>query len=144
MDPHSGPLHNFIIAGVLNEATGRPFTAVFDTSQLNFSMVPGEGFNSFRGPGVNNFDFSVGRDIHLGERFTLRLKAEAFNLFNHANFQQSPVNNVQYTTTQQSDPITGAPLNIWNATLNPAFGTPVAVVARFGSRAFQFSTRLSF
>jgi Carboxypeptidase regulatory-like domain/TonB dependent receptor len=142
--PTSGPLHNFIIAGVLNEATGRPFTAVFDTSQLNFSMVPGEGFNSFRGPGVNNFDFSVGRDIHLGERFTLRLKAEAFNLFNHANFQQSPVNNVQYTTTQQSDPITGAALNIWNASLNPAFGTPVAVVARFGSRAFQFSTRLSF
>ena len=136
--PTSGPLRHFIIAGVLNEATGRPYTAVFDTPTLNFSMVPGEGFNSFTGPGVNNFDLSVARDIHLGERFILGLKAESFNLFNHSNFQQSPVNNVQYTTAQRGS------TNVWDAFLNPSFGAPVGVVSRFGSRAFQFSTRFSF
>jgi Carboxypeptidase regulatory-like domain/TonB dependent receptor len=136
--PTSGPMRHFIIAGVLNEATGRPYTAVFDTSQLNFSMVPGEAFNSFTGPGVNNFDFSVARDIHLGEKFTLGLKAESFNLFNHPNFQQNPVNNVQYTTAQRGS------TNVWDAFVNPTFGTPVGVVSRFGSRAFQFSTRFSF
>jgi hypothetical protein len=141
--PTSGPLRRFIVAGVLNEAAGRPYTAVFDTSVLNFSMVPGEGFNSFTGPGVNNFDFSVARDLRLSERFTLRLKAEVFNLFNHPNFQQSPLDNVQYTTTQQNDAI-GNPTNVWIATANSAFGTPVAIVPRFGSRAFQFSTRFSF
>ena len=128
---------------MLNEASGRPYTAVFDTSQLNFSMVPGEGFNSFTGPGVNDFDVSIARDIHLSERFTLRLQAESFNLFNHPNYQQNPLDNVQYTTTQQSD-LSGNPINVWNATANPAFGTPVAIVPRFGSRAFQFSTRFSF
>ncbi len=55
----------------------------------------------------------------------------------------SPLNNVQYTTSQQSDS-GGNPINVWNATLNPAFGTPVATVPRYGSRAFQFSTRFSF
>jgi hypothetical protein len=144
--PTSGPLRNFIFAGVLNEASGRPYTAVFDTPQLNFSMVPGEEFNSFTGPGVNNFDFSVARDIHLSEKFTLRLKAESFNLFNHSNFQQSPVNNVQYTATERNDS-SGNPTNVWDAmpnSGNTGFGTPVAIVSRFGSRAFQFSTRFSF
>jgi hypothetical protein len=141
--PTSGPLRHFIVAGVLNEATGRPYTAVFDTTSVNFSMVPGEAFNSFTGPGVNNFDFSMARDIHLGEKFTFGLKAESFNLFNHSNFQQNPVNSVQYTTNQRSDSMNN-PINVWDATLNPSFGTPVGVVSRFGSRAFQFSTRFSF
>jgi hypothetical protein len=134
--PTSGPLRHFIVAGVLNEASGRPYTAVFDTTTPNFSVVPGEGFNSFTGPGVNNFDFSVARDIHLGEKLIWGLKAESFNLFNHPNFQQNPVNNVQYTTTANG--------NIFTATANPSFGAPVGVVSRFGSRAFQFSTRFSF
>jgi hypothetical protein len=141
--PTSGFLRNFVFSGVLNEASGRPYTAIFDTSQLNFSMVPGEGFNSFTGPGVNDLDVSIARDIHLSERFALRLQAESFNLVNHPNYQQNPLNNVQYTTSQQSDS-SGNPINVWNATLNPSFGSPVAIVPRFGSRAFQFSTRFSF
>ena len=141
--PTSGVLRHFIFSGVLNEASGRPYTAVFDTSQLNFGMVPGEGFNSFTGPGANDFDFSVARDIHLNERFTVQLKGESFNLFNHPNFQQNPLDNVQYTSTQQKDS-NGNSTNVWNATPNTAFGTPVAIVPRFGSRAFQFSTRFSF
>lgn len=141
--PTSGFLRNFVLSGVLNEASGRPYTAVFDTSQLNFGMVPGEAFNSFTGPGVNNFDLSIARDIHFSDRLALRLQAESFNLFNHPNFQQGPLNNVQYTTTQQTDS-GGNSINVWNATLNPSFGSPVGVVPRFGSRAFQFSTRLSF
>lgn len=141
--PTSGPLRRFIFAGVLNEASGRPYTAIFDTPQLNFSIVPGEGFNSFTGPGVSNFDFSVARDIRLSERFTLRLKAEAFNLFNHPNYQQNTVDNVQYTTTQQNDSM-GNPTNIWTTAPNSDFRAPLAIVPRFGSRAFQFSTRFSF
>jgi hypothetical protein len=135
--PTSGFMRHFIFAGILNVASGRPYTAIFDTSQLNFGMVPGEGFNSFTGPGVEDFDFSVARDVHLSERFTLRIKAESFDLFNHANYQQSPVTNIQYTTAQNSS-------GVWIATLNPAFGSPVATPPRSGSRAFQFSTRFSF
>ena len=86
MVPQVRPLKGFTLAAVANIATGRPYTAVFDNTAPNFSMVPGEGFNSFRGPGVRDFDFSVARDVKVSERVRLRLKAEAFDLFNHPNF----------------------------------------------------------
>lgn len=50
--PQFRALKNFECSGVLNLASGRPYTAVFDQSEVNFSVVPGEGFNSFRGPTV--------------------------------------------------------------------------------------------
>jgi hypothetical protein len=39
-----------------------------------------------RGPGVNNFDFSVFKDFKLVERVALQFRAEAFNLFNRVQF----------------------------------------------------------
>lgn len=140
--PTKGFMRKFIVSGVLNEATGRPYTAVFDASEINFSLVPGEGYNSFTGPGTSNLDLSIARDLHLSERFTLRLRAESFDVFNHANYLDN-VNNIQYTTTQQNG-ADGNPTNIWTAAVNSAFGTPLASMPRSGSRSFQFSTRLSF
>ena len=131
----------FEFSGVLNLASGRPYTAVFDSSEVNFSIVPGEGFNSFRGPDVKNFDFSVSRDFHLGERYQVRVAAEAFDLFNRANFQQNTVDNVQYTLTQTGANGTNG---VWSAAPNSDFGAPLAIVPRFGARSFQFSTRVSF
>ena len=131
----------FEVSGVLNLASGRPYTAVFDSSEVNFSIVPGEGFNSFRGPDVKNFDLSVSREFHLGERWRARVTAEAFDLFNRANFQQNAVDNVQYTLTQTGAAGTNG---IWSAAPNSTFGTPLAIVPRFGARSFQLSTRVSF
>ena len=140
--PTHGFMRNFNISGVLTEATGRPYTGVLDTAQVNFSLVPGQGYNSFTGPGTSDFDLSLTRDIHLGERYILRLRAEAFDLFNHANYLET-VNQVQYTTTQRNDPI-GNATNVWDAAVNPSFGTPLATFPQYGSRNFQFSTRFSF
>src|SRR5581483_7588572 len=87
--PQFRALKNFEFSGILSLATGRPYTAVFDQSELNFSMVPGEGFNSFRGPTVQDFDFSVSRLFRIGERYSVGISAEAFDLFNHPNYQQN-------------------------------------------------------
>ena len=108
-------------------------------------MVPGEGFNSFRGPWVtrNRLKHCSG-NFHFAERYQVRIMAEVFDLFNYANFQQNAVDNVQYTT---GDPVPDPsnPTNaFWTATANPFFGQPGAVVPKFGSRSFQFSTRFSF
>lgn len=108
---------------------------------MNFSVVPGEGFNSFRGPTVKNVDLSVSRVFRFGERCSLGVTAEAFDLFNHPNFQQNTVDNVQYSVTQTGANGTNG---IWTAAANPDFGAPLAVVPRFGARSFQFSTRFSF
>lgn len=142
--PRLRPLNNFILASVANLASGRPYTAVFDNTAPNFSMVPAEGFNSFRGPGVRDVDFSVARNVKVGERVVLRFKAEAFNLFNHPNYQQSVIDNVQYSVTQEND-ASGAPLPVWAVTgSNGDFGKPQAIAPKYGSRNFQFSARISF
>ena len=97
-------LRGFIFSSVATIASGRPYTAVFDTANVNFSIVPGEGFNSFRGPGVRNLDVSMARNFKLNERLGLRFRIDAFDVINHANFQQGAVDNVQYTTTQECTP----------------------------------------
>lgn len=139
--PQFRALKNFEVSAILNLATGRPYTAVFDQPEVNFSIVPGEGFNSFRGPTVQDFDFSLSRIFRMGERYSVELTAEAFDLFNHPNYQQNTVDNVQYTVSQTGANGTNG---LWAASPNPDFGAPLAVVPRFGSRSFQFSTRFSF
>ena len=42
--------------------------------------------NQYRGPGYFDFDMSLFKNIRLTERFTFALGAQAFNIFNHPNF----------------------------------------------------------
>jgi hypothetical protein len=45
--------------------------------------------NSIRGPGVQNFDTSVFKDVffhRISDAFDLQLRGEIFNVFNHPNF----------------------------------------------------------
>jgi len=44
------------------------------------------GRNTFRDSGFRNFDFSVAKNWHLGERIHAQFRAEFFNVFNHPNF----------------------------------------------------------
>src|SRR5262249_12632287 len=46
------------------------------------------GRNTVIGPGLANFDFSVVKNIALTEMKSLQFRAEAFNLFNRANFNR--------------------------------------------------------
>ena len=46
-----------------------------------------EGSNVLRGPGIaNSVNLNFLRNISFGERAKLRIGAEFFNIFNHANF----------------------------------------------------------
>lgn len=45
------------------------------------------GRNTFVGPGYWAVDTSVFKTFHLSDRFGLQFRAEAFNVFNHTNFQ---------------------------------------------------------
>ncbi len=144
------PLKGFSFAAIATVASGRPYTAVFDDTHVNFSVVPGEGFNSFRGPGVRDLDLGVGRIFRFTERFGLKLSAEAFNIFNHPNFQQNSIDNLQFNTAQRCGQIApdgscAMPLPIWDVTgANPHFGKPSAIAPKIGSRAFQLSARVNF
>lgn len=59
------------------------------------SLYGTTGRNTFRGPFQTRWDVSLGKDFVLTERFRLRFTADAFNLFNHPNFD-TPNNNAQF------------------------------------------------
>ncbi len=46
------------------------------------------GRNGIVGPGFNNFDFSLIKNMKIRERLTVQFRSEFFNLFNHPNFAQ--------------------------------------------------------
>jgi hypothetical protein len=142
--PQFRALKNFEFSGILTLAGGRPYTAVFDNPEVNFSIVPGEKFNSFRGPTFKDVDFSVSRVFHFGERYQLGFRVEAFDLFNHPNYQQNVVDNVQYSAVGPNPNPNNSTDQLWTATPNPDFGVPGAMVPKFGARSFQFSTRFTF
>jgi hypothetical protein len=68
-----------------------------DNVETGFSDT---GRNTFRGPFQNRFDFSVMKLFHINERFQLKYRFDAFNIFNHPSFD-TPNNDI---------------------TLNPCFG----------------------
>ena len=79
-------------------ATGTPDTYQFLTftdaqiSHITNPLTPGStwpstmsGRDAFRAAGWWNLDLGVYKDTKISERFSLQLRAESFNIFNHAN-----------------------------------------------------------
>jgi hypothetical protein len=61
--------------------------------------TPGIGINSFYGPWLERIDLALARSFALREGKALELEAEAFNLFNHANYyvqNGDGINQLQY------------------------------------------------
>jgi len=90
------------------------------------------GRGSTRGPGSKNFDLSVVKNWRMHDRYSLQLRAEMFNAFNHANFNGIDaglsLNNVA------GDENFGKPLN-------PNFGR---ITATRGPREIQFGLKFNF
>lgn len=133
-----GPINivsnNSIVNGVANtlrpdvngpvEVIGRP-EGWFDTSAfVSVSRFGSLGRNVVIGPAFHNADVSVIKNLTLGKKIRLQLRAEIFDVFNHANF--------------------GAPGNVVGT---PTFG--VITSTRFptgetgSSRQIQFAVKLS-
>jgi hypothetical protein len=65
--------------------------------------------NSLRGPSIVNFDISLSKTTAITERLKLQIRADFFNLFNHAEFTNPDTNPTsptfgQITTTGGPDP----------------------------------------
>jgi hypothetical protein len=84
------------------------------------------GRNAFRAPGITQLDLALSKEISFNERISLRFRADAFNVFNHAQYgaPNSDVSQVNFgtITTTISNYATGR-------------GTP---------REFQLSAKVSF
>ena len=91
------------------------------------------GRNTFRGPHQQNWDFSLIKNIKLTEKQSLRFTTDFFNIWNHANFSNPSINDVE---SIPHDPVTGQPL-----TTGP-FGKITSTVGT--PRLIQFSLRYAF
>jgi hypothetical protein len=86
------------------------------------------GRNTGRGRAIYDLSPFVERAfVFRGERFSLNLRAEAFNVLNHANF-------VGYSGTYGNGSLPG-----------PGFGEPLAgITNQLPARSLQFSAKLNF
>jgi hypothetical protein len=80
-DYSGGPLHLNA-----NPRNGQPY---FDTSQFSENILgtPGTARRRFFfGPGMDNYDMALLKNLRLTEAKSLQFRFEAFNVFNHAQF----------------------------------------------------------
>ncbi len=86
----------------------------------------GRTLPSTRGPGLFDVALSVFKIFQVGEKIRMEFRAEAFNAFNHVNY---------------NDPNTTFRPNAQGLNVNPDFGR---ITAALNARALQFGLRLAF
>jgi Carboxypeptidase regulatory-like domain/TonB dependent receptor len=98
-------------SGVCTDPTGNTCVTLFGDL----------GRNNYRGPYQQNWDFSLQKNFSLTERFGLRFTTDFFNIWNHANFANPAVTDVEGGSS---------------------FGRIISTVGT--PRLIQFSLRLTF
>jgi hypothetical protein len=76
------------------------------------SAAPGTGIgnssrNPLYGPGINNFDIALYKDIHFSEAKYIQIRLETYNTFNHTQFatgSYQPGNNIGGVVSDINDP----------------------------------------
>jgi carboxypeptidase family protein len=97
------------------------------------------GRNVFRGPHQQNWDFSLIKNFKLTERQSLRFTTDFFNIWNHANFGNPTLDDVESIFCSPAG-VGGCPANGINP--NTAFGKITSTVGT--PRLIQFSLRYAF
>ncbi len=132
---YNAPL-GFNLGGVGSLASGLPFNFVTGTNNsgdagattdrpvINGAVV---GRNAGRGHAIYDFSPFVEKNFHIREAMNLRLRTEAFNVFNHPNF-------VGYSGTFGN-----------GATAGNGFGQPLTgITNQLPARSVQFSMRFVY
>jgi hypothetical protein len=81
-NPHAGASGT----NLLNLAAFAAPCTVDNTGNCGNGHPGSEGRNAFNATNYTNFDFSLTKTSHLTEKVTMELRADVFNIFNHANF----------------------------------------------------------
>ena len=96
------------------------------------------GRNTFRDSGFRNFDFSVAKNWHFGERVHAQFRAEFFNILNHPNFANPYGGQNGFGLNDPSV----QPFGCGCATPDVAAANPV--IGSGGSRAVQLGLKFTF
>ncbi len=96
----SGDLHQRVANGYLNPAAFTPAPQLYPTQCLSDSNFCTTGFgdlgrNLYHGPFQQNWDVSFLKHFKIGERQEVRFAADFFNLWNHTNFGDPSVTDIE-------------------------------------------------
>jgi hypothetical protein len=98
--PYTGVI-SLLNDSAAEQATANTAAGLVGGNSPGYGLAPGDGINSFTGPGTTQIDLGIERAFKIKEDQTITLRAQAFNLFNSANYfvyAGSGINQVQYTT----------------------------------------------
>ena len=96
------------------------------------SLFAATGRNIFRAPFQTRFDMTLGKEFAITERYRLRFNFDAFNMFNHPDFD-TPNNNVRFFPSFSPPPVTTPPPGL--GVIQHTIGSP---------RFLQLSMHFSF
>ena len=164
-------LSGWILSSVMEFSSGRPYAGLLapapsgdnlndtaynqDTAATAGGIngagpAPGIGLNSFYGPWLKRIDLGLARSFEIREGMQLQFQAQAFNLFNHANYyvqNGDGINQIQY------NPV-GANCGDGMSVIQQCYLVPNSGPGNFGAfqeispnglpRALQFSARFTF
>ncbi len=131
-------LSGFQLAPIVRYNSAHPFNLLAGTNVNNDrhstnDRPPGAGRNTGSGPNSVTFDMRLSRAFKLGDKATVQLAAEGFNIFNRTNF--GSVNNVVGVI---APPFTPSGLS----SRGPS--QPLGFTSAFPKREIQLGLRLSF
>jgi len=81
---------NFTPGKILSNTNPRTGGTYFNTSLFSkeaLGQIGNSNRRFFHGPGLNNWDMALLKDVRLTESKQLQLRFEGFNIFNHAQFE---------------------------------------------------------
>ena len=135
----------------LNDTAFNQDTAATAGGINGFGPMPGIGLNSFYGPWLERIDLGLGRSFQIVEGKELEFQAQAFNLFNHANYfvqNGGGINQFQYNpyggTCGDSMTTTGQTCYLVPNTGAGNFSTLQEISPNGLPRVLQFSVRFTF
>lgn len=140
LSPAGGDRPDIVKPGPLPQDNRNP-DAAFDRTWFAAALagrVGTSGRNQYYGPGLENYDFALGKDFslwaRLGEKTRLQFRADFFNLFNHPNFANpvSDVSNANFGKITQT----------LGTASTPSISTTGGVIG--GPRLIQLSLRMHF
>jgi len=111
-----------------SQVQANPALATYGTLPRNF----------LRGPGYINFDMAFSKTTAITERVKLEIRAEFFNIFNHANFLNPGVINLG-VANGNTNPFSGGA-----GGSNPNSGVFGQITSTFDPRIIQLAARFSF
>jgi len=151
---HGRLLSGFQLAPIFRYNSGHPFNLLAGTDvngdrhSTNDRPI-GAARNTGQGPDFMDFDMRISRRFKMGERASLQLLAEGFNLANRTNF--ASVNNEVGPNFGRPVAAGGFPgfttFNVKGQRVDPAvtsISSPLAFTSAFPMRQLQFGLRIGF